>query len=147
MEENKIVSILSALASGVNPTTGEIFGHDSPYQSTDVVRALYAAIERLKSQPAQAPAQPDQVKPNEVKSRVGRPNGPSNAGKPWSDEEDRRLLAEFDRGRRPNEIARDLGRTLTGIEARLERHGRLSASERTTTNRYSKDRPGEHPLS
>ena len=125
MDEGKIVAILSALANGVNPVTGEVFPNDSPYQQTEVVRALYAAIERLKgAQPAAAP------KP--------RPRGdtPSNVGKPWSEDEDRRLLAEFDRGRKPAELARELGRTLAGIEARLEKLGRLSASERKTVNRY-----------
>jgi hypothetical protein len=122
MDETKIVAILSALAKGVNPMTGEIFAADSPYQHADVVRALYAAVDRFKSSDSPKPKQ--------------RPDAPSNVGKPWSDEEDRRLLAEFERGRTPAELARELGRTLAGIEARLERHGRLSPRERTTSNRY-----------
>lgn len=133
MDETKTVAILSALAKGVNPFTGEVFSADSPYQHADVVRALFAAVERFKQQPpttqgAQAP-----------KAQQPRSGMPSNVGKPWSDEEDRRLLAEFDRGRKPNELARELGRTLAGIEARLERHGRLSAGQRKTTNRYSRE--------
>ena len=125
MEEAKILGILSALANGVNPTTGEVFSGDSPYQQADVVRARYAAIERMKGAEPAAPAKP-------------RPRGdlPSNVGKPWSEDEDRRLLAEFDRGRKPAELARDMGRTLAGIEARLERHGRLNATNRRTVNRF-----------
>jgi hypothetical protein len=136
MDETKTVAILSALAHGVNPMTGEVFGPDSPYQQADVVRALFAALDRFRQ--VDAP-----------EARVDTPKvgtGPaiearSNVGKPWSDEEDRRLLEEFDRGRKPAEIARDLGRTKAGIEARLERHGRLSAAERTTANRYPRQRP------
>jgi hypothetical protein len=128
MEEGKIVAILSALANGVNPVTGEVFPADSPYQQTEVVRALYAALERLKAAQPAAVAKP-------------RPRGdmPSNVGKPWSEDEDRRLLTEFDRGRKPAELARELGRTLAGIEARLEKLGRLSASERKTVNRYPRE--------
>jgi hypothetical protein len=133
MDETKTAAILSALANGVNPLTGEIFSADSPYQHADVVRALYAAVERFK--------QPEQSKPK-VRSRA---EGLANVGKPWTDEEDRRLLTEFDRGRRPNEIAQDLGRTLAGIEARLERHGRLSPRERTTANRYPRDNASAPP--
>jgi hypothetical protein len=131
MEETKTVAILSALANGVNPSTGEIFTTDSPYQQADVVRALFAALERFK--------QAEKPKPHSGSTRPGV-EAPSNVGKPWSDEEDRRLLAEFDRGRTPPELARDLGRTLAGIEARLERHGRLSPGERTTANRYPREK-------
>jgi hypothetical protein len=46
-------------------------------------------------------------------------------GQRWSDEEDRRLLGEFDRGRSVAELAKLHGRSPTGIEARLAKHGRL----------------------
>jgi hypothetical protein len=111
MDEGKALAIVSALANGVNPLTGEVFATDSPYQSPDVVRALYLAMRALET--------------------VGRRRSravaelPGNAGKPWTDEEDRRLLAEFDAGRTPVEIAQLHARTLAGIQARLERHGRL----------------------
>lgn len=133
MEENRTVAILSALAHGVNPSTGEVFGSESPYQQADVVRALFAALERFK--------QVDKPSPPKAASRPGT-DKLSNVGKPWTDEDDRKLLADFDRGRKPFEIARELGRTLAGIEIRLERHGRLSASQRTTANRYPREKQG-----
>jgi hypothetical protein len=140
MDETKTVAILSALANGVNPLTGEIFGADSPYQQTEVVRALFAALERFKS------VEPPTSKPKP--NPKTRADAPSNVGKPWTEEEDRRLLAEFDRGRKPTELARELGRTLAGIEARLERHGKLSPKERTTANRYPRERPSaQQPVS
>ncbi|HEY8538599.1 MAG TPA: hypothetical protein VIL28_07010 [Steroidobacteraceae bacterium] len=126
MDDSRVVAILSALAKGVNPFTGEVAAPDSPYQHADVVRALYAALERFKS-------------PAETKTRP-RPDLPANVGKPWSEEDDRRLIAEFDRGRKPTELAREFGRTLAGIEARLERLGRISAAERRTVNRFSNER-------
>ena len=145
MDESKTVAILSALAHGVNPTTGEVFGPDSPYQHADVVRALFAALDRFRQ--FDTPQTKDASKGDAPKaSTVLGAEARSNVGKPWSEEEDRRLLEQFDLGRKPVEIARDLGRTKAGIEARLERHGRLSAAERTTANRYPRQRPADSPV-
>ena len=137
MDETKTVAILSALAHGVNPATGEILAADGPYQHPDVVRALFAALDRFKSTAS------DNVQPAQQDGRAAGKR--SNVGKPWSDEEDQRLLSEFDRGSKPRELAREMGRTLAGIEARLERHGRISAVERTTSNRYPRERPDQQP--
>jgi hypothetical protein len=109
MDDSKALGIVSALANGVNPISGETFPPDSPYQSADVVRALFAAVRALE------PGR---------RSRA-RSQMPVNAGKPWSEEEDRRLLGEFDNGRPINELAQAHGRTQAGIQARLEKHGRL----------------------
>jgi hypothetical protein len=135
MDEHKALSIVSALANGVNPLTGEVFPADSPYQSSDIVRALFVAVRALEaastlgSTPLRAPETPR-----------SRSDLPSNVGKPWSQEEDQRLLAEFDRGRSPRELAKAHGRTLAGVEARLEKHGRLQPQQRVTSNRYGQSR-------
>ena len=50
------------------------------------------------------------------------------AGKPWSEEEDVRLLEGFDAGKTVNELAVIHLRKHGGIEARLIKHGRLPAS-------------------
>ena len=112
MDEARAFTIVSALANGVNPLTGELFAVDSPYQSPDVIRALYSAVRALEG----------------VGRRRVRAESPAsnNAGKPWSDEEDRQLLAAFDGGQPLAEIAQTHGRTRGGIQARLIRHGRLA---------------------
>jgi hypothetical protein len=111
MDEAKALTIVSALANGVNPLTGELFTADSLYQAPDVVRALYAAARALEIR---------------SKSRARPRTGmPANAGKPWSEDEDQRLLAGFDRGQSLPDLAHTHGRTPAGIQARLERHGRL----------------------
>ena len=119
MDENKACGIVSALADGVNPITGEVFPADSPYQSPDIVRALYVAVRALQNRPR--PRSRDSL--------------PGNAGKPWSEEEDRNLLAEFDRGRTPAELAQTHARTVAGIQARLEKHGRLAAGAAPVASR------------
>jgi len=126
MDDNKIIGIVSALANGVNPITGEIFPSSSPYQAPEIVRALHAAVRALQGGREARPAQ--------------RADAPGNVGKPWSKDEDQRLLAEFERGRSPAELAQLHGRTLAGIEARLEKHGRLTPQQRVTSNRYGQNR-------
>ena len=133
MDDQKAFSIVSALANGVNPVTGEIFPPDSAYQAPDVVRALFIAARALGPAQTNAPAAAPQP----------RAHTPSNVGKPWTDDEDRRLLAEFDRGRSPRELASAHERTLAGIEARLEKHGRIQPQQRVTSNRFSGQRSGQ----
>lgn len=113
MDETKALSILSALANGVNPSTGEVFPADSPYQTADVVRALFLATTMLETR---------------CKTRPRGNAAPGNAGKPWSTDEDQRLLADFDRGIPVATLAQNHGRTGAGIQARLEKHGRLQPS-------------------
>jgi hypothetical protein len=113
MDENKALAILSALANGVNPLTGEVFPPDSPYQTTDVVRALFLAASLLESR---------------AKPKARTTSLPGNAGKPWTSEEDQKLLYEFDRGASVATLAQAHGRTTAGIQARLEKHGKLQAS-------------------
>lgn len=114
MDDIKALGIVSALANGVNPQTGEVFDVDSPYQTADVIRALYIAVRALEGT-------------TRTKLRPARTRTPSNAGKPWTEQEDLELLEKFDEGLSIAELARAHDRTAAGIQARLERHGRLAA--------------------
>lgn len=114
MDDNKALAIVSALANGVNPQTGEMFEVDSPYQAADVIRALYVAVRALEMN-------------NRTKARNTRARMPANAGKPWSEQEDRELLDKFDSGLTVPQLAQAHDRTMAGIQARLERHGRMQA--------------------
>lgn len=112
MDEAKALHILAALADGINPLTGEVFPPDSPYQAADIVRSLFVAKAAL-----------------DVRSRARQRNAtPNNAGKPWTAEQDRQLLAGFDAGRSIAELAQSHERTAAGIQARLEKHGKLAPS-------------------
>jgi hypothetical protein len=128
MEEARALTIVTALASGVNPLTGELFATDSPYQSPDVIRALYIAVRALEA------------------AGRRRTRGPgaasSNAGKPWSDDEDRQLLSAFDNGQPLAELVQAHGRTRGGIQARLIRHGRLTPEGDRPIGGPGKWRPG-----
>jgi len=69
--------IVSLLADGVDPHTGEIFSQDSPYQHPDTVRALYKALMALERW---------------AKYERRQKNLPPNAGKAWSAEEEELLI-------------------------------------------------------
>lgn len=113
MDHAKALAVLSSLANGIDPTTGELFDPHSPYQSAEVIRALYVGVKAIET----------------LGSKSKRSTkAPLNAGQPWTEKEDRELLALFDGGNDLPTIARSHGRTVAGIHARLERHGRLSAS-------------------
>jgi hypothetical protein len=117
MDDNKALNIVSALANGVNPQTGEMFEVDSPYQAAEVIRALYVAVRALEL---------SNRSKLRAKLRGNRTRLPANAGKPWVEREDHDLLEKFDAGLSVAEIAQAHDRTLAGIQARLERHGRRS---------------------
>ena len=108
MGNERAVAILKTLANGVDPATGEVFPAESPYQNAEVVRALYEAVRVLQ--------------------RPQRRSGiPSNVGKPWTEDEDRRLAAAHEMRMSVSQIAQEFGRTRAGIEARLEKLGLVSA--------------------
>ena len=102
--------IVEALASGIDPETGEVLPAQSTFNSPQVIRALFVAGKAL----------------DRAAKRAERDNSlPGNAGRSWSDEEDKELLALFDSGAPVKSIAAKHGRTLGAIAARLVRLGRV----------------------
>ena len=115
MEQDKALSILKTLADGVDPATGEQFPADSPYQHPDTIRALFWAVQAMGGAPARS-----------QKQAAPRPEGgPTNAGKPWSEEEDMHLGKAFDAGRTIDELAQTHKRSRWAIEARLVKLGKI----------------------
>ena len=112
MEKQAAISIIQALAQGIDPHTGETFPGTSPYQHPDTVRALFHAIQALSDPPGAA-------------SRAAQQGVPANAGKPWTDDEDKTLAAHFDAGSSISELAEQHRRTRTAIQARLVRLGKI----------------------
>ncbi len=109
-EANKIID---ALANGIDPETGEILPSQSTFNSPQVIRALFVAMSALER----------------AARRADRDNSlPKNAGRSWSDEEDKQLLAIFDSGTPAKEIALRHFRSLGAITSRLVRLGRIKDS-------------------
>ena len=139
MDTTRAQTVLALLADGVHPLTGEIFPADSPYQHTEIVRALYCALRCLEARATAKSADGSLVvrrKERERAAVVASASSKGNAGKPWSAAEERELLERFDVGTLPGELAKQHGRSVAGIEARLEKLGRLRPDQRTTASRY-----------
>jgi hypothetical protein len=111
MDDTQAHKIISALADGCDPTTGEKV-EASILQHGDVIRALHIAVRALETSARSKP-------------RSSRARMPANAGKPWTEQEDRELLEKFDAGQTVAQLAQAHDRTAAGIHARLVRHGRL----------------------
>jgi hypothetical protein len=112
MDQSQALAVVRSLANGVDPESGEVFPAESTYQRPQVVRALYEAatalerVERFERRKAQMPAK---------------------TGEPWSEDEDRKLLASFDAGRALQELAAAHERTMGAVRARLLKYGRINA--------------------
>src|SRR5688572_15285329 len=112
MDQTQALAIVRSLANGVDPAGGEVFAQDSAYQRPQVGIALCeaaAAIERI-------------ARFERLRSQM-----PQKTGEPWSEEEDRKLLAAFDAGRALQELAAAHERTMGAVRARLLKYGRINA--------------------
>lgn len=110
MEKSEALRIIRALADGVHPVTGEVFPKYGPYQDPQIVRALFAAAEAL-----------------EQTDKKPRPDMPGNAGRPWSELEDKALCQDFDAGMTIQQLTQKHQRTKGAIRSRLEKKGKWEA--------------------
>ena len=113
MQLQSALPIVRALADGINPLTGETFNDESPYSEPRTLRALFSAVELME---------------REVEREKRRERLPANFGKPWTEEEDRTVIAEFDSAVPIQEMARRHARTQGSIRLRLEKLGKIEPS-------------------
>ena len=100
--------LLTMLADGVNPLTGEVLSDEDSGNQVEIVRALNVALRVMESQ---------------SKRRNSSP--PENAGKPWSAEDDDTLARMFDSGAARKDICDYFKRTSGAITSRLVRLGKI----------------------
>src|SRR5438067_10923421 len=104
MESAQALAVVRSLANGVDPESGEVFPPESAYQRPLVVRSLYeaaAALERIE------------------RFERRRSQMPPKTGDPWSEDEDRTLLAAFDAGPALQELAAGDERSMAANRAPL----------------------------
>jgi hypothetical protein len=136
MDHDKALRILKHLSDGNDPETGKPFAPDRPYQRPDVIRALFHAVRELENSPVSEARRcdpgtgslPESAADAPLASAVASPRRGAPAprsGKPWSTEEDEKLVAGFDAGRTIAGLAADHGRSRIAIEARLARFDKV----------------------
>ena len=105
MDIQRAKELLTVLADGVDPLTGEVLPDDHVCNKGEIVRAQNCAVEEL--------------------SRRRKKPLPENNGKPWTEELDDELCRLFDGGMKKKDLCTHFGRTSGAIESRLERLGKL----------------------
>lgn len=115
MNTARAVELLSALADGIDPFTGELLPQDHVCNQPEMIRAFHEMLNAIPPSKKKVP--------------------PRNAGKPWTEIEEEKLLDEFDLGMTPSAIAKEHGRSRGAIESRLVALGKL---ENTYFNRKPK---------
>ncbi len=109
MDKASAIKIIEKLADGLHPITGEDLQHGGVLDRPEVIRALNIAARTLRAS---------------HKSQRALKAAP-NAGKPWDEIEEKRLLEEWDRRKSITDLAVRHGRTTASIRARLIKHGKI----------------------
>ena len=113
MELSTAKQILSLLADGIDPETGEILPEDSVCNQPEVIRALHFALDCLSHQ----------------KQRRNTSISYVNQGKAWTAEEESLLTRLFRKGESNAQIQMELQRSESAVSARLVRLGLIEHRE------------------
>ena len=103
MDITRAKEIVSALAEGVDPTTGEVLPAEHICNNVEVVRAFYALLQQ------------------EVP--ISKKKTPENSGKKWTEDDDKLLKELFERGVKKSQLQKTFMRSRASIEARLVKLG------------------------
>ena len=120
MEIRKAQRVVEILAQGVDPTTGETFASDSPYNEPQVIRALFTVHEFVR-RARKPPMSADEKRRENLD--LGRPG---NHGLPWTVDARSQVAMGFENGKTIEELATTLERTQGAIRAELIRQELLS---------------------
>jgi hypothetical protein len=112
MQTQEALSILRALAGGLNPQTGQPMEAGHLCRQANIVRALNRGLAALVQQ--------------EQRER----SRPGNAGKYWTREEDAEMCSEIRRGIDFHEVAKSHHRSVGSIVARLVKLGEIKPAKR-----------------
>ena len=124
MDFTEARSIVKTLAQGIDPSTGEVFPPDSPYNDPTTIRALFKVVE-LAWPPGRSKLSLDERRQRNLERGL-----PRNAGLPWSDEHREAVAEGFKSGKTIRQLADGLERSLTAINSELIRQELISPEYR-----------------
>ncbi|MGA1823595.1 MAG: hypothetical protein ACMUIP_02950 [bacterium] len=123
MEIEKAKEIVSSLANGIDPITGEVFPDDSPYNHPSVIRALLILLGNVGISKKK-----NKLSVEEKQSQNLATGKPRNAGLPWTDELRQKVATMFHEETSIPELARFFERTEGSIHSELVRQGLIDQS-------------------
>lgn len=103
--------LLAGLADGVDPLTGELLPEDSVCNQAEIVRALHCVL-------------------SELRTRQEKPAQPTNAGKPWTPEDDAELARMYRSGCSRKQMRERFQRSNGALDSRLARLGLTADAQR-----------------
>lgn len=112
MDIQRAKELLTLLADGVNPVTGEILPEDDCCNQVEVIRALNIVLRFVDDQ----------------RDKTTNPLV-ENAGKPWTREDEETLCRMFAEGCTGKEICSHFKRSTGAIAARLVKLGKIGARD------------------
>ena len=122
MNKSEAKTIVTQLANGIDPTTGEVFPEASPYNNPKVIRALFTLLGEAIA-PSKSPK--SVAEKQTANLNAGKPR---NAGMPWTDSQRTLLRARFMDGASIPDVARELERSRGAIISEATRLGLLDAA-------------------
>jgi hypothetical protein len=124
METTEARVIVKTLAQGIDPTTGEVFPPNSPYNDPRIIRALFK-VHELAWPPGRSKLSVDERRQRNIDRGL-----PRNAGLPWSEEDREAVASGFKNGKTIREMATSFERSLTAINSELIRQELISPEYR-----------------
>ena len=124
MEIDKAKEIVSLLAYGIDPTTGEVLPDDSPYNHPSVIRALFSVIGGVE-----VPKKKIKQSVEEKQTQNMASGRPKNAGLPWTEELREKVARIFKNGTPIDELAEYFERTSGAILSQLMHQGLIDEED------------------
>ena len=124
MDINEATANLEALADGINPTTGELLPTESVFNSPEVIRSLYTAVQHIRNPPPKVRKTPVQRQEENIRNGL-----PRNAGMRWDTDLKQQLADDFGSGLEPKALAEKYERTRGSIISELKKQGLITEEQ------------------
>ena len=125
MDIEKAKEIVSSLATGIDPITGEVFENHSPYNHPSVIRALYTVLNHVR-----IPKKQNKLSIEEKQAQNIAAGKPKNAGLTWTEDLKIEVANLFKQGKTIQELALHFERTEGAILSELVHQGIIDQNEK-----------------